>query len=131
MMTMRSAWLATALVMVSLASAAPAQAGENSGEKPLVSCKKLPPDKPVVKVNLKPDTEVADLIGWMSTITCTTFLVPSTVKLQGRKVTVHSPNPITPREAYDLFVKALESVNLTVETSGKVQQIVELKKPAR
>ena len=99
---------------------------ELPGEKEFNSCKKLPPGKRIVKLNLKPETDVLDLIGWISSITCSQFLV--SIPLQGKKVTVIAPQLITPEEAYRLFWAALESVGLTVEPSGKFLRIVELAK---
>ena len=96
---------------------------ELPGEKEFNSCKKLPPGKRIVKLNLKPETDVIDLIGWISSITCSQFLV--SISLQGKKVTVIAPQLITPEEAYRLFYAALESVGLTVEPSGKFLRIVE------
>ena len=82
-----------------------------------------PPGKRIVKLNLKPETDVIDLIGWISSITCSQFLV--SIPLHGKKVTVIAPQLITPEEAYRLFFAALESVGLTVEPSGKFLRIVE------
>jgi len=96
---------------------------ELPGEKEFNSCRKLPPGKRIVKLNLKPETEVIDLIGWISSITCSQFLV--SIPLQGKKVTVIAPELITPEEAYRLFFAALESLGLTVEPSGKFLRIVE------
>ena len=96
---------------------------ELPGEKEFNSCKKLPPGKRIVKLNLKPETEVIDLIGWISSITCSQFLV--SIPLHGKKVTIIAPQLITPEEAYRLFFAALESVGLTVEPSGKFLRIVE------
>jgi general secretion pathway protein D len=96
---------------------------ELPGEKEFNSCKKLPPGKRIVKLNLKPETDVIDLIGWISSITCSQFLV--SVPLQGKKVTIIAPQLITPEEAYRLFFAALESVGLTIEPSGKFLRIVE------
>jgi general secretion pathway protein D len=109
-------------------AAGPAKPGtpgvvELPGEKEFNSCKKLPPGKRIVKLNLKPETDVIDLIGWISSITCSQFLV--SIPLQGKKVTVIAPQLITPEEAYRLFYAALESVGLTVEPSGKFLRIVE------
>lgn len=97
---------------------------ELPGEKEFNSCKKLP-DKRIVKLNLKPDTELSELIGWISSITCTQFLIPSTTNIQGKKITIISPQLITPREAYRLFLSAIESVGLTVEPSDRFLRIIE------
>jgi general secretion pathway protein D len=97
--------------------------GDLPGEKEFNSCHKLPPGKRIVKLNLKPDTEVMDLIGWISSITCSQFIV--SVPVQGKKLTIISPQLITPEEAYRLFFSALDSLGLTVEPTGKFLRVVE------
>jgi general secretion pathway protein D len=112
---------------VAAPSASPTPASnvvELPGEKEFNSCKKLP-DKRIVKLNLKPDTELSELIGWISSITCTQFLIPGTTNIQGKKITIISPQLITPREAYRLFLSAIESVGLTVEPSDRFLRIIE------
>jgi general secretion pathway protein D len=98
-------------------------AAELPGEKEFNSCKKLPAGKRIVRLNLKPDTEVMDLIGWISSITCAQFIVG--VPVTGKKLTIVSPQLITPEEAYRLFFAALDSVGLTVEPTGKFLRLVE------
>jgi general secretion pathway protein D len=93
------------------------------GEKEFNSCHKLPAGKRIVRLNLKPDTEVMDLIGWISSITCAQFIV--SVPVQGKKLTILAPQLITPEEAYRLFFSALDSVGLTVEPTGKFLRVVE------
>jgi len=98
------------------------------GEKDFNTCKKFPPGKRIVKLNLKPDTELGDLIAWISSITCKQFLLPGTIPANSKKVTVVAPELITPEEAYRLFLGALDSAGLTVEQSGKFLRIVETAK---
>ena len=98
------------------------------GEKDFNTCKKFPAGKRIVKLNLKPDTELGDLIAWISSITCKQFLLPGTIPANSKKVTVVAPELITPEEAYRLFLGALESSGLTVEHSGKFERIVETAK---
>ena len=105
------------------AAATTAPSAELPGEKEFNSCKKLPPGKRIVRLNLKPDTEVMDLIGWISSITCAQFIV--SVPVQGKKLTIISPQLITPEEAYRLFFSALDSLGLTVEPTGKFLRVVE------
>lgn len=95
------------------------------GEKEFNSCRKLPAGKRIVKLNLKPETEVSELISWISSITCTQFLIPSTTVLAGKKVTIISPQLITAGEAYRLFLATIEAVGLTVEPTDKFLRIVE------
>jgi general secretion pathway protein D len=96
---------------------------EIPGEKEFNSCKKLPPGKRIVRLNLKPDTDLMDLIGWISSITCAQFIVA--VPVQGKKLTIIAPQLITPEEAYRLFFAALDSVGMTVEPTGKFLRVVE------
>jgi general secretion pathway protein D len=98
------------------------------GDKDFNTCKKFPPGKRIVKLNLKPDTELGDLIAWISSITCKQFLLPGTIPANSKKVTVVAPELITPEEAYRLFLGALDSVGLTVEPSGKFYRIIETPK---
>jgi general secretion pathway protein D len=108
------------------ATDAPAAAGTTMiGEKEFNSCKKFPSGKRIVKLNLKPDTELGDLIAWISSITCKQFLLPGTIPANSKKVTIVAPELITPEEAYRLFLGALDSVGLTVQPSGKVLRIIE------
>jgi general secretion pathway protein D len=95
------------------------------GDKDYNSCKKFPAGKRIVKLNLKPDTELGDLISWISSITCKQFLLPGTIPANSKKVTIVAPELITPEEAYRLFLGALDSVGLTVQPSGKVLRIIE------
>jgi general secretion pathway protein D len=88
------------------------------------TCARLPPGKRIVKLNLKPDTEVSDLVAWISSITCKSFVVPD-VPATRAKVTVVAPTLITVGEAYRLFLDALDSVGLTVYPSGGFLRIVE------
>jgi general secretion pathway protein D len=101
---------------------------EYPGEKQFNQCQKIPAGKAILKLTLKPDTDIADLVGWISSITCTPILLSNTATLSGKKVTVISPQPISLAEAYRLFYAALESVGLTVEPSGRFLRIVDVSK---
>jgi general secretion pathway protein D len=97
-------------------------AEELPGEVAFNQCRKLPPGKKV-KVTLKPESELNDLIGWISTMTCKKFIIPQNIRSQ--KVTIISPVPVTPEEGYRLFLSALNSIGLTVAPAGDALQIVE------
>ncbi len=121
---------AAAAAAIANTSGAPSVGGTVSGatvvgEKDFNSCKKFPAGKRIVKLNLKPDTELDDLISWISSITCKQFLLPGTIPSNSKKVTIVAPELITPEEAYRLFLGALDSVGLTVQPSGKVLRIIE------
>jgi general secretion pathway protein D len=91
------------------------------------SCQRMPAGKRL-KLNLKPNTDLVDLVSWISAITCKQFIIPGTIPPQSKTVTIVAPQTITAAEAYDLFLTALESVGLTVYASGRVLQVVETAK---
>ena len=95
---------------------------ELPGEAQFNQCRKLPPGKRV-KVTLKPESELNDLIGWISTMTCKKFIIPQNIRSQ--KVTIISPVPVSPEEGYRLFLSALNSIGLTVAPAGDALQVVE------
>jgi type II secretory pathway component GspD/PulD (secretin) len=92
------------------------------------SCRKLPPGQRIVKLNLKPGSDVADLVAWISSITCLQLVVPGSLTAADKKVTLFAPEPVTPEEAYRLFLDALDSIGLTVVRSGQFLQIMESSK---
>ena len=116
------------LVATAMGPAAAARAGERAG-KPAAgdSCRQLPAGKRL-KLSLKPNTDLVDLVSWISSITCKQFIVPGSIPAQSRTVTIVSPQPITVPEAYALFLDALDSVGLTVYASGKVLRVIETSK---
>ena len=93
--------------------------------QPAVACRKLPAGRRVVRLNLKPNTDINDLVAWISAVTCKQFLLPSTLGA-GKTVTVFAPQPITPEEAYRLFLDALDSVGLAIYPSGPFLRVVEV-----
>jgi len=91
------------------------------------ACRKMPAGKRL-KLNLKPNTEVVDLVSWISAITCKRFIVPGNLPTQNKTVTIVAPQPITAAEAYDLFLDALDSVGLTVYSAGRTLRLIETSK---
>jgi general secretion pathway protein D len=91
------------------------------------SCRKLPAGKRLVKLNLKPNTDLNDLIAWISAVTCKQFVLAGNIPA-GKTVTIYSPRLITPEEAYRLFLDALDSLGLTVYPSGRFLRVIEADK---
>lgn len=110
--------LVAALLLAPVAHAQPAKPDRTAG------CKPVPP-RTRIKVTLKPDTEVADLIVWYSGLTCAQMVVSGDLSLAGKKVTILSPTPVTPAELERLFLGALESVGLTLERDGKFAYVID------
>ena len=116
------------LVLVAVLASAPAATAAAPGrEKPAADCRQLPAGKRLVRLSLKPNTEVADLIAWISSITCKQFVLPGNIAT-GKTVTVVSPQLITREEAYRLFLDALDSVGLTVYPSGSFLRVIPVEK---
>jgi general secretion pathway protein D len=111
------------LVVGALAPSAPRAAA--AGPPPANQCRKLPAGKRIVRLNLKPNTDVLDLVAWISSVTCKQFLLPAGLGA-GKTVTVFAPQLITPEEAYRLFLDALDSVGLTIYPTGRFLRIIEV-----
>ena len=92
------------------------------------TCRKLPAGKRAVKVNLKPDVELPELVAWISSITCKSFVLPGHLSAGGKKVTIVTQGAMTPREAYATFLSALDSIGLTVEQHPGYLKIIETAK---
>jgi general secretion pathway protein D len=88
----------------------------------LYSCKQ---GKSPVTITLKPETEVKDLLTWVMSFTCRTFVLDPRVVVTGKKVTIVAPKAMTPAEAYRVFLIALATVNLSIVPKGNVYRIVE------
>jgi len=99
---------------------APAAPGEDDG---LYNCKKLKGG--MVTVSLKPETELKDLITWVMGFTCKNFIYEPGIMQRSKKVTVISPNKMTPQEAYRLFLVALSTMGVTVVPKGNALRVVE------
>ena len=117
----------TVAVVVALLVAAPARGVAAPDEGAVTSCRKMPPGKRL-KLNLKPNTELRDLIAWIAAITCKQFVLPGTIASAGKTVTIIAPQPLTSAEAYQLFLHALDSVGLTVYQSGRFMRVIETDK---
>ncbi len=78
-----------------------------------------------MQVPLKPDTDVEHLIVWISSITCKAFVWSGAIAASSKRVTVSVPALITPKQAFRLFLDALNSVGLTVLPSGTFFQVIE------
>jgi hypothetical protein len=103
-----------------IAGAAPERAPSLVG-----ACRKLPAGKRQVRLTLKPDANVPDLVAWIASVTCKSFIMPAGLGA-GKTVTVVAPQLITPEEAYGLFLDALDSVGLTVYQSGRFLRVIEV-----
>jgi hypothetical protein len=91
------------------------------------TCQKIPRGKRVVKANLKPDVELPELVAWISSVTCKSFVLPGHLA-GGKKITFVTQNAMTRDEAYAAFLSALDSLGLTVENHPGYLKIIETSK---
>ena len=97
------------------------------GEAAFNECRKYPYYKRI-KVTLKPDSELHDLVAWISGMTSKRFIITGTIRAP--KVTIISPVPITPNEAYRAFLSALNAMGLTIQPAGRYLKVIEIAKGA-
>jgi general secretion pathway protein D len=102
--------------------AGPGAVRDIPGEREFNECRKVPAGRKI-KLTLKPESELQDLVGWISGMTCRKFILPSAVRSQ--KVTIIAPEPVSAGEAYRLFLSALATMGLTVEATGGFLRIIE------
>lgn len=115
---------ATPLAKALPLGAPPDGTGEQAlpGEKEFNSCRRYP-RKLKFKLNLKPATDLQDLVGTISQMTCKRFILADNLRAQ--KVTILSPDPVSPGEAYRVFLSALDVMGLTVVPTGRYLKVVQ------
>lgn len=91
-------------------------------DETLYSCGKA---RGKVSVSFKPNVELAELVSWAMGFTCKNFVFSSRVGGRKATVTIIAPTKMTARQAYRVFLVALQSMNLTVVPKGNVLEIVE------
>ncbi len=92
------------------------------GEAEFNECIRIPKRRRI-KVTLKPESTLKDLVGWISSMTCKRFIIGSNVHTQ--KVTLISPTPVTAAEAYRAFLSAIDVMGLTVVPSGRYLKVLQ------
>ena len=105
------------------APGAAGDAGSAKDDPNFNECKNIPGYRKM-KVTLKPESTLADLVSWISSITCKRFIVSAGLRAQ--RVTIYSPSEVTAYEAYKAFLSALEAMNLTIQQSGQYYKIIEI-----
>lgn len=100
-----------------------ADAGSAKDDPNFNECKNVPSGRKL-KVTLKPEATLADLVSWISSITCKRFIVSAGLRAQ--RVTIYSPAEVTAFEAYKAFLSSLEAMNLTIVQTGSYYKIVEI-----
>jgi len=92
------------------------------------TCQKIRSGKRVVNVNLKPEVELPELVAWISSITCKSFILPGHLGGAGKKVTFVAHGAMTRDEAFAAFLTALDTLGLTLERGPNYFKIIETSK---
>jgi hypothetical protein len=92
------------------------------------TCQKIKPGKRVVNVNLKPEVELPELVAWISSITCKSFILPGHLSGAGKKVTFVAHGAMTREEAFAAFLSAIDTLGLTIERGPGYLKIIETSK---
>ena len=112
---------ALAILTASLLAAIPASGGHAHADPrpaPAYSCK-IPPAGTKLTVSLAPDTSVRDLGTWVAGFTCKNVVFATDVAKLATKVTIIAPTALTPKQAVELFVDALEAAGLEVSQRAR------------
>ena len=72
------------------------------------------------------EVEIPVFVRFISELTGKNFVLDETIKKQGGKISVFSPTKVSPDQAYNMFVSALEAARLAVVPKGSVYQIVQM-----
>jgi general secretion pathway protein D len=103
---------------------APATPAPDADDGDLYKCKKYPPNAKI-RVTLKPETDVKDLVTWAMGFTCRNFIYGNAITGRSQKVTIIAPTQMSPADAYRLFLVSLQSLGLTLVPKGNTIEIVE------
>ena len=75
---------------------------------------KTPPASTKVSVQFSPEVSLHDLTAWVIGFTCKNVVFGADVAKYATKIVVVAPNTMTPKQALQLFVDAVESTGLVV-----------------
>jgi type II secretory pathway component PulC len=82
-------------------------------DDPLYSCKEAAPTTKLT-ASFKPDIPLADLATWIMGFTCKNIIFASDVPKHATRVNILAPRTMTPKQAFQLFVDAIEATGLVV-----------------
>lgn len=102
------------LVAASLVSIGVRTAAADKVAEPAYTCKELPASSKV-SVTFSGETSLFDLVLWVSGFTCKNVVVDAEARARVPRVTIVAPKPMTPKQAMQLFVDAVQVTGLVVE----------------
>src|SRR5690606_14305975 len=70
------------------------------------------------------EADLRGLVEYIARSTGRNFILGESRELEGKKVTIIAPEPVTPAEAYEAFLSALEIHGLSVVKVGETHKII-------
>ena len=124
-------WLACVLLACTATSAGAAEEESDAPPPPrvvevegsLLACKKLDPQKRL-RITLHGEVGVQELVAALAPLSCRPIVVGGSASRAG-KVSIDAPDLLSPREAIDLLVTAIDSLGLSLEASGPALRVVD------
>jgi hypothetical protein len=77
------------------------------------TCKEAPPNSQLV-VSFKPEVSLQDLVAWTMGFSCKNIVIAPDVAKHATRLTIVAPKKLTPKQALQLFVDAVEATGLVV-----------------
>lgn len=71
------------------------------------------------------DADLNDVVKFISATTGRNFIISDSLRA-GKKITIISPNPVTPAQAFQAFLSALEMNGLTIVRSGAFYKVLDV-----
>jgi type II secretion system protein C len=103
-----------ALVLASLFAITARTAAADRLAEPEYVCHPMARDGKI-SVQFGTETSVLDLVTWVSGFTCKNFVIDAEARARVPRVTIVAPNKMTPKQAMQLFVDAVQVTGLVVE----------------
>ncbi|HUJ63450.1 MAG TPA: hypothetical protein VLX92_33355, partial [Kofleriaceae bacterium] len=100
------------VVMTCVIACARGAAAQPAADEPIMKCHAMPPDTKIV-VTFKPEIPIRDLTAWMLGFSCKTVIFGAGVKLSAN-VTVVAPSELTPKQAMQVYVDAVQASGYVV-----------------
>lgn len=82
-------------------------------EDPMYACHTAPPGTKI-QASFRPDTSLADLATWVMGFSCKNIVFSSEVAKHATRVNILAPGEMSPKQAMQLFVDAVEATGLVV-----------------
>lgn len=71
-----------------------------------------------ITANFKPNVSLPELAAWVTGFTCKNIVFSSDAEKAGQTITILAPQPMTPKQAQQLFIDSLDTIGLIATVKG-------------